>query len=264
MSNDLRRRERVLQQKHSNYVRDANGEITPQMRDELMELLRLFGVPYLVAPSEAEAQCAELELLQLVDGVVTDDSDVWLFGGSNVYKNIFSESKYVELYRARDVASELGLNREDHICLALLLGSDYTVGVHGIGIVNATEIIRVFPGVEGLRKFKKWIDTAEMDELVDGGKTRGSKMKLSKVEVLRLNEMDHFKYEHRRVSSLLFSRLSPLVSHLSSSLFLSHTHFSVNSLLILCRFSLSLSLSLSLSRHADDGDSRKVFHHKLL
>ena len=98
-----------------------------------MELLRLFGVPYVEAPSEAEAQCAALELLGLVDGVVTDDSDVWLFGATEVYKNIFNEQKYVELYRARDVIQELGLQREDYVCLALLLGSDYTTGVHGIG-----------------------------------------------------------------------------------------------------------------------------------
>ena len=71
---------------------------------------------------------------------------VWLFGGNEIYKNIFSDSKYVEFYHQRDIERELGLERIDYVCLALLLGSDYTTGVHGIGIVNATEIIRVFPG----------------------------------------------------------------------------------------------------------------------
>jgi hypothetical protein len=32
----------------------------------------------------------------LVDGVVTEDSDIFLFGGKCVYKNIFEEKKYVE------------------------------------------------------------------------------------------------------------------------------------------------------------------------
>lgn len=58
----------------------------------------MFGLPYIIAPMEAEAQCAFMELSNLVDGVVTDDSDSFLFGAQCVYKNIFDERKYVETY----------------------------------------------------------------------------------------------------------------------------------------------------------------------
>lgn len=47
---------------------------------------------------EAEAQCAFMEQSNLVDGIVTDDSDVFLFGARSVYKNIFDDRKYVETY----------------------------------------------------------------------------------------------------------------------------------------------------------------------
>jgi DNA excision repair protein ERCC-5 len=33
-----------------------------------------------------------------VDGVVTEDSDIFLFGGKCVYKNIFEEKKFVEVH----------------------------------------------------------------------------------------------------------------------------------------------------------------------
>lgn len=34
--------------------------------------------------------------------------------------------------------------REDLVALAYLLGSDYTEGIHGVGIVNAVEIVQAF------------------------------------------------------------------------------------------------------------------------
>ena len=46
----------------------------------------MFGLPYIIAPMEAEAQCAWLDAADLVDGVVTDDNDVFLFGGQHVYR----------------------------------------------------------------------------------------------------------------------------------------------------------------------------------
>ncbi len=51
---------------------------------------------------EAEAQCAELVALGLVDGIITDDSDVFLFGGLRVFKNLFNQSKTVEFFLLSD------------------------------------------------------------------------------------------------------------------------------------------------------------------
>lgn len=134
--------------------RDAD-EVTQTMVAECQHLLTLFGLPYITAPMEAEAQCAELVYLGLVDGIVTDDSDTFLFGGTRVYKNMFNAAKFVECYLASDLTSEFALSREKLIDIAQLLGSDYTTGIPGIGPVTALEILSEFPG---LTEFRAWWD----------------------------------------------------------------------------------------------------------
>lgn len=136
--------------------RDAD-EVSQVMVTECQALLRLFGIPYITAPMEAEAQCAELVKLGLVDGIVTDDSDTFLFGGTRVYKNMFNGNKLVECYLSSDLDKELSLGREQLIALAMLLGSDYTDGLPGVGPVTAVEILSEFPLSEGgLDAFKQW------------------------------------------------------------------------------------------------------------
>ncbi|KAG5820787.1 hypothetical protein H9Q74_008663 [Fusarium xylarioides] len=152
---DYERELRALRNQQKKDRRDAD-EVTQVMITECQALLRLFGIPYITAPMEAEAQCAELVRLGLVDGIVTDDSDTFLFGGTRVYKNMFNSNKFVECYLVGDIEKELSLSREQLISLAHLLGSDYTEGLPGVGPVTAVEILSEFPGKSGLEDFREW------------------------------------------------------------------------------------------------------------
>ncbi|KAJ4772674.1 5'-3' exonuclease family protein [Rhynchospora pubera] len=154
--------------------------VSNEMYAECQELLQMFGLPYIIAPTEAEAQCAFMEMNNLVDGVVTDDSDVFLFGAQSVYKNIFDDRKYVETYFMKDIEAELGLNREKLIRMAMLLGSDYTEGVSGIGIVNAIEVVHAFPEEDGLKEFREWVESPDPSILENFD--LGLKKKSSKAE----------------------------------------------------------------------------------
>ncbi|XP_005374078.1 PREDICTED: DNA repair protein complementing XP-G cells [Chinchilla lanigera] len=142
--------------------------VTGQMFLESQELLRLFGVPYIQAPMEAEAQCAILDLTDQTSGTITDDSDIWLFGARHVYKNFFNKNKFVEYYQYVDFHNQLGLDRNKLINLAYLLGSDYTEGIPTVGCVTAMEILNEFPGrgLDPLLKFSEWWHEAQKNQKI--------------------------------------------------------------------------------------------------
>ncbi|CAH0700360.1 unnamed protein product [Spodoptera exigua] len=174
MVEDIQNEEQDLMQEKGRLDRIGRN-ITEQMTKEAQELLQIFGIPYIVAPMEAEAQCAFLESVNLTDGTITDDSDIWLFGGRTVYKNFFNQKKHVLQFLAERIEKSFNLNREQLILLALLVGSDYTTGVSGVGPVTALEILASFPFnkrqlfseeskqaryaqmVKGLQEFKQWV-----------------------------------------------------------------------------------------------------------
>jgi len=57
---------------------------------------------------EAEAQCAFLDLTNQTHGTITDDSDVFLFGGQRVYKHLFNQNKHPELYTSDAIRGGFG------------------------------------------------------------------------------------------------------------------------------------------------------------
>jgi hypothetical protein len=138
MERDMERRQRVSQ------IHDLSTQ-------DIHQLLQLLGIPYVIAPTEAEAQCAQLELQGLVDGTVTEDSDALLFGSRNVYRHVHTR-KPIQHYSM----SKCIYSREQLVTLAYFLGCDYTTGVKGIGKETAKEIIKWFCGINGLQTFKAW------------------------------------------------------------------------------------------------------------
>ncbi|KAJ3118190.1 DNA repair protein rad2 [Physocladia obscura] len=178
--------------------------ISSDMIRECQELLSLFGIPYITAPMEAESQCAFLASANLVDGIITDDSDVFLFGGVTVYRNMFNQNKFVECYQASKIENSLGLQRKHLIILAYLLGSDYTEGIDGVGVVTGMEILKDFCGrsnstdgdnedggaseyLNGLRQFREWVISVQRGFEIDEKETETAIRKKFKTKARRLD-----------------------------------------------------------------------------
>lgn len=120
---------------------DGGGSEVDHVTRQMKTVLDRFGIPHMNAPMEADAQCGFLCESGVVDGVVTEDNDVLLYGGV-VFKNVFRRNRQIERYSLEGIQKCLGLGRSDLIRLSYLLGSDYTPGIRGVGPVRAMESIR--------------------------------------------------------------------------------------------------------------------------
>ena len=67
-------------------------KVTREHNDECKRLLRLMGVPYIVAPTEAEAQCAVLARAGKVYAAASEDMDTLCFASPILLRHLtFSE-----------------------------------------------------------------------------------------------------------------------------------------------------------------------------
>ncbi|XP_052561093.1 flap endonuclease GEN homolog 1 isoform X2 [Tympanuchus pallidicinctus] len=133
---------------------------------ECLQLLECLGVPWVQAAGEAEAMCAYLNAKGSVDGCITNDGDVFLYGAQTVYRNFAMTSKesHLDCYTMSSIKEKLGCDRESLIGLAVLLGCDYLPkGVPGVGKEQALKLIETLRGQNLLQRFEQWKEQSEHD-----------------------------------------------------------------------------------------------------
>jgi exonuclease-1 len=79
------------------------------MAYQLIKALRAEGVSYIVAPYEADAQMAYLEREGIVDGIITEDSDLVVFGCKNLLFKLGPDGSCVHV-RREDLGAVKGLS----------------------------------------------------------------------------------------------------------------------------------------------------------
>ncbi|KAK1837847.1 phd finger domain-containing protein [Colletotrichum chrysophilum] len=106
------------------------------------ETLTKLHIPWRQAPGEAEAECAALQRLGLVDAVWSEDSDTLMFGCTVLVKNLLKSNGQkskdeAKVYRLRDIEQKTRITANGIVLYAMVAGCDYTKGLHGCGIEEA-------------------------------------------------------------------------------------------------------------------------------
>jgi len=121
-------------------------DVTPLMARELIEELKLLDVPYVVAPFEADSQLAYLEKQNIISGVVSEDSDLLVFGVNCLITKLDQYGECVTVNRSDFTAcrevSLVGWTDNEFRMMAMLSGCDYLPGIDKMGLKTAYRLVR--------------------------------------------------------------------------------------------------------------------------
>mmetsp|Transcript_95 Transcript_95/g.123 ORF Transcript_95/g.123 Transcript_95/m.123 type:complete len:430 (+) Transcript_95:127-1416(+) len=115
--------------------------------EDCKKLLRLMGVPVILAPMEAEAECAALAKAGSVWASGTEDMDCLTFATPILirkltFSNQSAKGATIQQMNYKKAVEGLGLTHEQFVDLCILLGCDYCDTVKGIGPKTALKLIR--------------------------------------------------------------------------------------------------------------------------
>ncbi|KAI1332279.1 DNA-repair protein rad2 [Xylariaceae sp. FL0255] len=119
--------------------------VTREHNAECQQLLKLMGIPFIVAPTEAEAQCAVLARAGKVYAAASEDMDTLCFDSPILLRHLtFSEQRKepVQEIAVDKVLEGLQMERKQFVDLCILLGCDYLDPVPKIGPTTALKLIR--------------------------------------------------------------------------------------------------------------------------
>ena len=155
-----------------------SSHLTRPMIEDSKRLLQLLGIPFVQAPSEAEAQAAYMAQVGDVWAASSKDYDSLLFGAPRlqryltIYGREFLPSKGIsrplepELIELDRLLSVHGISREQLIDLAILIGTDFNEGVRGVGPKTALKLVKDYGSLDNMpEEMKETLDNQNCHEI---------------------------------------------------------------------------------------------------
>lgn len=127
-------------------------DVTPEMAGQFIEKLKSLGVKYLVAPYEADAELVYLERKGIINAILSEDSDLLVFGAKCLLTKLDQYGDCVEINRkdftsCRDI-SLVGWSDAEFRCMAILSGCDYLPNISGMGLKTAYQLVRKYKSID--------------------------------------------------------------------------------------------------------------------
>ncbi len=154
--------------------------LTPEMISNCKRLISSMGLPYVVAPSEGEAQAAAMASRGDVWAATSQDFDSLLFGSPRLVRNLTISGRrklpnkdvYIEVtpmvIELPEILASLKITQEELVMLGLLVGTDYNQGgITGIGPRKGLDLVRGARNPDDAMAKVEWNFDVDYNEVYD-------------------------------------------------------------------------------------------------
>lgn len=135
-------------EKQTTYVSSQEVELSKQ-------LLQLLGIVHIDSENEAEILCAQMCCHGHVDAVLSNDTDVLVYGTPVFLCNANISHKkdlfVVQEVRFEEILKSLALTYEEFRDFCIMCGTDYNNNIYRIGCEKAYKYIKKYSSIENIR-----------------------------------------------------------------------------------------------------------------
>ena len=141
-----------------NRISQANSElqkavdVTPEMARQFIDELKLNNIQYIVAPYEADAQLVFLEKKNVIQGILSEDSDMLVFGARRLLTKLDQYGDCILFQRAKFTACRevnlAGWSDKEFRTMAIMSGCDYLPSIDRMGLKTAHRLVRKYRTIE--------------------------------------------------------------------------------------------------------------------
>ena len=137
--------------------------IVPEDIELSKNLFDILQIPYLTAPAEAECYASLLCVNGLVDGVLSEDTDVLAYGTPIFLTKIDTRNDTVVEITYDTILEKTGMNRETFTDLCIMCGCDYNSNIPQIGPQKSYQLLSTYHNIDDVISYLKTLKKGKVE-----------------------------------------------------------------------------------------------------
>jgi len=204
----------------SKYMK-RTAKIDDEMISDTKELLNAFNIQSFEALHDGEAQLSVMNIEGKIDGVISQDYDVLLLGGKNLYRNVGISGKkkaprkdyYIKVkpehINLQKNLEKLNITREKLIWIGMLIGTDFNEKIPKVGPKTAIKLVTKYNSLEDIYdslNYKPDFDYKKVFNIFWKPKTKNIEIKKAKLpdfEKIKDLLINKYEFNEERVSNTI-------------------------------------------------------------